>query len=126
MKKTLLFISMFAVVGTGVFSTSAGAASFEHSAPLEVGFNNHNNHEMTFRGFEQDKLEERSTRISCVGPCDDRNKNLFLLQHQTITNLPLVTGTTAVVSSSGVDSQSATVSHEVIGNEAVDSTVQTR
>lgn len=123
MKKSLIFVSVFAVLGTGFLSIPAGAASFEYSPPLEVGFNKHNNnHELKFRGFEQDKLEERNARVSCVGSCDDRNKTLFFLQHQTIANLPLVTGTTEVVSSSSIDNQSVTVSHESIVNQAVDST----
>ncbi|WP_169293298.1 hypothetical protein [Advenella sp. EE-W14] len=124
MKKSFILISTFAVLGAGLFATSAGAASFEYSPPLEVGFNNNNNHELKFRGFEQDKLEERNSRISCVGACDDRNKTLYFLQHQTIANLPLVTGTTEQVSSSSIDNQSVTVSHEVISNEAVDNSSQ--
>lgn len=121
MKKSLILISAFAVLGAGFFSVSAVAASFEYSPPLEVGFSNNNTHDLKFRGFEQDKLEERNARVSCVGPCEDRNKTLFFLQHQTIANLPLVTGTTEVVSSSSIDNQSVSVSHESIVNETVDS-----
>ncbi|NLY33981.1 hypothetical protein [Advenella alkanexedens] len=121
MKKSLILVSAFAVLGTGFLSIPAGAASFEYSPPMEVGFNNNNNHELKFRGFEQDKLEERNSRVSCVGPCEDRNKTLFFLPHQTIANLPLVTGTTEVVSSSSIDNQSVSVSHESIVNETVDS-----
>lgn len=120
MKKSLIFVSAFAVLGAGFFSISAVAASFEYSPPLEVGFNN-NNHELKFRGFDQDKLEERNTRISCVGPCDDRNKSLLFLQQQTLTNLPLVTGTSEVVKSSSIYNQSVSISQESIVNEAVDS-----
>lgn len=122
MKKSLILISAFAVLGTGFFSVSAVAASFEYSPPLEVGFSNNNTHDLKFRGFEQDKLEERNARVSCVTPCNDLNRSLFyLLQNQTMTNLPLVTGTSEVVKSSSIYNQSVSISQESIVNEAVDS-----
>ncbi|MDY0273548.1 MAG: hypothetical protein RBR37_13765 [Advenella sp.] len=121
MKKAFIFITTFAVMGTGFFSTPVVAANFEYSAPLETGFKNTqtNNGELKFQSFEKDKLEDRTARINCVGPCDDRNKTLLFLQHQTMTNLPLITGTSELVSSSSVSNQSVHVSHESTGNEAV-------
>lgn len=120
MKKSLILISAFAVLGAGFFSVSAVAASFEYSPPLEVGFSNNNTHDLKFRGFEQDKLEERNARVSCVTPCNDLNGSLFyLLQNQTMTNLPLVTGTSEMIRSSSMFNQSVSVTQENVVNEAV-------
>lgn len=121
MKKAFILITTFAVMGTGFFSIPAVAASFEYSAPLETGFKNTqtNNGELKFQSFEKDKLEDRTARINCVGPCDDRNKTLLFLQHQTMTNLPLVTESAELVSSSSVSHQAVTVSHESTNNEVV-------
>lgn len=119
MKKALIIFATFAVMGTGVFSSATlSAADFEYSVPLEVGFNTNNN-DLKFRGFEQDKLDDRSHRVSCTGYCDDRRTTILFMQQQTISNLPLITGSTERVGSSNIQNQSIAVSNESSNSEVV-------
>ncbi|NLY63939.1 MAG: hypothetical protein GX070_03165 [Alcaligenaceae bacterium] len=112
MKKAFFLIPVLLVSGAAAFSANlAVAADFQYSPPLEVGFKTTNN-DLKFRTFDQDKLEERSTRVTCAGPCDDRRTAMMFMQRQSFTSLPVLTETKQIISNVSVAQQSLSVSNE--------------
>lgn len=119
MKKAFFLIPVLLVSGAGVFSANlSAAAEFQYSPLLEVGFKTTNN-DLKFRTFDQDKLEERSTRVTCTGPCDDRRTAMMLMQQQSVTSLPVLTETKQIISNVSVAQQSLTVSNESTSSDTV-------